>query len=195
MPKKSRSQSVVNLLGGLGYLSCIIQWLWSVSLLMPAILQNDIVRDFLAPHHAEETAQVFHYSPPPLLAIIIGAVVTAVVLIVSIILIIRLPAAVSKKAGQAVIRSAEHAISIEVRNHPMPVARKHRLRARYILLIKLLMMITPLGLLLVTLFIEIPFDSMLIFTIGIFLASWTLLWIGLQYLFMRILRVPIDQVS
>lgn len=190
-----RSSKPSNFFGGLGYISIIGQWLWTIALVLPTLLENDSFKQFILPDQSA-TAQspVTVFDENSLFMIVVAAAVTVVVLIATIIILIRLPIALVRTSQKTVTTAAE--TIIPTITHHKPVSKKKRavLTARIRTYIKLALAIIPLLPLLFVSSSSSGLDSDIALLIGAVLGIGSLIWFSLQYGSAKVLKLPFENL-
>lgn len=194
MKTSARSHPLVTFLGGLGYLSVILQWLWAGMIVLPVVLKNDTVRMFLLPQHTSHPAPSATTSGLSPLLLFVAIMVTALVVLVSVVILIRLPLALAKTSHKAVAKTSNFVLPVVTHHKRLTPAKKRRLRAEIIVGLKLAACLAPLLLLGISFFITPPLAVGLVFVVGLWLALSSLLWFGLEYLMAKLLKLPLGDI-
>ncbi len=188
----SKRTLIVNTFGTLGYFSCIFSWGWAALLYLPMALENKYVEDFLLPTPAEEVVRQPVVSESSPFMVVFALIVTATVIIATVIVLVKIPIAVAKTAKTVTTKAADYAVPIVTRSQPLPPARKKLLTANLIKLMKLLLVIVPVGATLLGGFFELPLSYEVVVFVSSLLSLFSLLWFSLQYIAARLLRVEAD---
>lgn len=194
MKTSARSHPLVTFLGGLGYLSVILQWLWAGMIVLPVLLKNDTVRLFLLPQHTSHPAPSVTTGSLSLLSLFVAIVVTAIVVLVSVVILIRLPLMIAKTSHKAVAKTSNFVLPVVTHHKRLTPAKKRRLRTEIIVGLKLTACVAPLLLLGVSFFIPPPLAIELVFVVGLWLALSSLVWFGLEYLVAKLLKLPLGDI-
>lgn len=193
---QQKSITVANFFGALGYISCLLQWLWATVLLLPLLLESD-VKYFLLPHvdSSTTTTSTIQLSGPSLLWTIIGGIVTIIVFIITIVILVRLPQAIAKTGKKVTHTAAKTLVPIVAHTHELPAKKRLQLTARLLKIIKLTLCLMPFGLLLVSYFYPPKGLSIeLIWVLGAMLAVGTMVWFSLQYAIAAARNVPNEKL-
>jgi hypothetical protein len=193
--RAQRSSRPSNFFGGIGYISVISQWLWSIALILPSILENESLKNLLLPQHTEATqAPVAVFDENSLLMIIVAAVVTLVVLIITIVVLIRLPIALVRTSQKTVTHTVE--TLIPTITHHKPVSKKKRaiLSTKLRVYIKLALCLVPVIPLVFVSTATIGLDSSIALLVGTILAIGSTIWFLLQYSVAKMLKIPFEQL-
>lgn len=189
MLRFSKRLFVVNLLGTLFYLSCLLQWMWSILPFMPGIIT--LVESFQAPIDpatVEPTVQIVG-SQPSALAILIAIIATVFILAICVYLVAKIPTAIGK-TGQKITKGASsYIVPIVSHRKELTPKKRRQLTARVIVYLKIALATAPVILGLCTAFIatELPY-TVIAFVVGALgVASFTVL--GLQLLMTKLLKV------
>ncbi len=194
MKNYSKKLLLVNTFGTLGYFSCIFSWAWVALLYLPMILENKYVVDFLIPVPSEQIpAEPIITTSSPMM-IIFAVIVTIVVIIATIIVLIKIPVAVAKTGKSVTTKAANTAVPLITKGHSLPNSQKKRLTVNLIKLVKLLLVLLPVGATLMGVFIELPVPYDVTILVSSILALLTLLWFSLQYIFARLLHLDLNKL-
>jgi len=194
MKTAARSNPTVTFLGGLGYLSVILQWLWTGMIVLPAFLKNDTVRLLLLPHPVHQPNAPVHSAPLSPLLLFVAILVTALVMIVSVVILIRLPLTLAKTSHKAVAKTSDFVLPVVARHKRLTPAKKRQLTVEIVIILKLVACVAPLLLLGVSFFITTPLPASLIFVGGAWLALSSLVWFGLEYFLAWLLKIPFGKI-
>ena len=195
MVRSNKQPIVANIFGGLGYISCVLQWLWSFILFLPAIIGSGAIEALLPKTHTVQPTIVepVPSTPSPFITII-AVIITIVVIGVTIFALVKLPLAVAKTGKKVTHEAAEFALPIIARHKALPEKKRRILTARLIRLIKLKLIVIPV----IALFfvpqndLPLPFDAILF--VGAILAVGSLVWFGAQLILARLLHSPADRL-
>jgi len=177
-----KSLKLANAFGGLGYLSVIFQWLWTATILLPSILSNQSVKNFITPTPAtQHSVTLPRFDGDSFILMTIAIIFTAFILALTILVLIRLPGTlveVSKKTVDTAVRSA---VPIVTHHKQLSPKQQRQISVQLKIVMKLTGIILPVVLLLLVLFIPVPLDVRIIFLIGVLSAAISLIWFLLQY--------------
>lgn len=190
MPKNVRKQRFVNILGGLGYISCLLQWGWLAAIFLPPLFKNPGFKNFFVPEPSSTShLQIFHANQDSPLIIGLALLVVFIVLTVTIVVIMRLPIRIAK-AGSKALNTTSHAIIPIVTHHKkIPIKKQRLLDVKIIKLIKLIICLLPLVLLAFSPLLDVSLPTSIIVIVGAFLAVGSLVWFGAQYLLANALKI------
>jgi hypothetical protein len=193
--RAQRSSRPSNFFGGIGYISIISQWLWTIALVLPSILENESLKNLLLPQHTEATqTPVAVFDENSLLMIIVAAVVTLVVLVVTIIIVIRLPFALVRTSQKTVTHTVETLIPTITHHKPVSKKKRAMLSTRLRVYIKVALCLVPAIPLLFVNTAMIGLDSSIALLIGTILAIGSTIWFLLQYGVAKMLKIPFEQL-
>ena len=158
-------------------------------LYLPMLLENKYVEDFLLPPPPKEVVQQSVATESSPLMLVFALAVTVIVIIATIIILIKIPMAVARTGKTVTTKAAESAIPLVTKNHPLPPAKKKRLTTNLIKIMKLFLVVIPVGVTLLGVLIELPLPYEIVMLVSGVLALFSLLWFSLQYIFARLLKV------
>ena len=186
MAKKDMKKHLlfVNTCGVLGYISCILQWLWTAALFLPALLQNDSVRHLFIPDQQDLTPQ--HIQPLPagdanIFMMIVAIIVTLVVIIAAGIILARLPIALAKTGKKAITSTSHVVVPIITRHQVLAPKKEKQLNALVQKYIKFAACVLPIILLAFMYVVPVDIDRNIALIMGCALAMASLFWFTLEY--------------
>jgi hypothetical protein len=186
MVSHPRKTAFVNVLGTLGYISIIFQWLWSFVVVANPLLSSDL--HFLIPTNPAPAHITPNTSPSPLM---VGVVVVLTVLIFAMTLYViwKLPRAIGSHAARTTKRAADALVPLVTHHHAPSKKERHRLSRQLVLVLKLVIVLLPfIALLWANPIGELTRDIILV--VGLFCACCSLLYFGLQWLCARLWNIP-----
>lgn len=167
---------------GLGYSANILQWMWTLILLLPPIVMSDRFSFiFPDPSTPRTDAITVTAAPPSPLMLLVLIVVTVLLVIFTLIVLARLPVTIARTGTRTTEKVASQLTPIVTHHKPLPAAKKKQLTIRIVKLIQLLLVIVPFGLLGFTQIIDVPLATSLVWIVGGFLAPWPLVWFSLYH--------------
>lgn len=176
----SRSASLANFFGALGYISVIIQWAWSLIVVAYPLLASGACT-IVAPPPATNTPEPLDLGAATPFVTVIAVFVTLLVMIATVIFVAKLPKTIGKSGARAT-HTVAHKLTPHI-SHSRKLTKKQRrtISYRIVLIIKLCIIVTPLVLLgfahaISTLSLEI------IWTVAIFCAVCSLVYFAVQQL-------------
>lgn len=189
MKKYPKRTLLVNTFGSLGYIFCLILWGWIGILYVPMLLENDQIGRILLPPPAQETTVVQPTTELSPVAVILAVGITAVVMVTTIVVLLRAPVTIAKTGKTVTTKAASSALPLLTRNHPISPAKKKRLTAELVKLVKLLLVFLPVVIGLIGFFIEPPLPLYLSLFVSSILALLAVFWFCMQYIAARLLGV------
>lgn len=177
-PKRRTAMVIANTFGTLGYLSVLLQWTWVLLLICYPFLTAD--HSFLLPdaptHPLPSTDSTVASSP---VAAIIAIAATAFVLVITVIVVAKLPKQIGKSGAKLTHQTADTLIPIVTKHKPLPKKKQRILSYRLTLMLKVALTIVPvLGLFWVQ--SPYPLTTPIVWTIGLFCASWSVIYFVAQ---------------
>jgi len=188
MAKGSVRTSLINVLGTLGYISIIFQWLWTIVTVGHPLLSSDLV--YLFPANDVPAVPV-NSDPPSSFAIVLVIVLTVIIFAFTFYVLWKLPGAIGKQGGKATRRAATALVPIIARHQKPAHKERRRLSRKLVLIIKGLLVILPC----ITLVLAQPVGELrmeIIWVVGLFCAISSLSYFGLQQLFVLLWKVPAE---
>lgn len=191
-PATHAQTALTNTFGALGYASILTQWLWALVTVGYPLITSDKWR-LLIPKPTEPSPQ-----QPIELGVLspvvtgIAIVFTLAVLALTIYVLTKLPTTIGK-TGHRVTQSTATVIAPAV-NHKK-LSKKQRATLTFTLTwwVKLVLIIVPFAALRLA-SPQTGLEPLVVLTIGGFCAAMSMLWIGIQYLCYKILRLLPEQV-
>lgn len=191
---KGRKVTVLNTLGSLGYVACLLQWMWMLLILLPAILRSSFFQFITS------TSPV----PPPTVVVASGStsgdvpfLVTAIAFILAgaiilgslYVILVKLPRSVAK-TGEKVTHTVATVITPVIIQHiHLPSKQRRQLPVILIVIMKFLLVFIPLCLLFFAEGQKLSMSFEVIMIIGFALFSWSFLLFAVQFVLSRLLYV------
>lgn len=173
---------LANIFGGLGYLSVIMQWMWTVAILLPPILNNPSVKEFILPSQNSSTPVILPQFEGGSIIIIAAAIIfTVLILGISVILLVRLPFKLVEVSKKTVDATIDTALPIVTHHKKMTQKQQKLVSVRLRLFVKLFVVVIPVLLLVPALYMSVPLSTVLIFFIAGICGVCSLIWFSLQY--------------
>ncbi len=189
MKNYSKRALLVNTLGSLGYLFCLLSWCWVTLLYLPMLLENEQVGQFILPTPSQEVVPNESTPETSLPMIILAVTVTILILIATIVVLLRAPITIAKTGKTVTSKLADATIPLVTKGRQLPVAKKKLLTANLIKLTKLLLVLLPFAAVAFGVLVELPLPfNVAIFLSGI-LSLFALLWFSTQYVLAHLLGV------
>ena len=192
MPQTLKSL-LLNTLGALAYLFCLLQWLWTVALFLPLLLKSDFMKQFVQPPVAPAPV-VSQPADLSVAGIIFVAAVAVVMILLTIYIVIKIPAVVGKTGSKLTHKATALALPVVMQHKVLPKKRRLQLTARLLFITKIILCIIPFGVLFLanTQTGDVTRDIALI--IGAVTAFFSLALFGLQAVSARLLHVDYKQI-
>ena len=184
---------LLNTLGALAYLFCLLQWLWTVALFLPLILNSDFMKQFTQPPVAP-TPVVSQPAELSLAGIIFVAAVAVVMILLTIYVIVKIPAVVGKTGSKLTHKATAVALPLVTQHKKLPTKRRLQLTARLLFMTKIIFCLIPFGILFFANSQTNGITRDIALTIGAVTAFFSLALFGLQAAVARLLHVDYKQV-
>ena len=181
---------VTKVFGTFGYTSLLLQWGWLTLLVLPSLLDNQLVKELLLPAPTKQ-AQVVATADSSfsLLYAIIIAVVLVTALALTAYVLAKIPGQIAR-GGQKVITATTVASLPVLTGHKKLTAKKRlKLSLHVSKLVKLLFTLLPFGLLGLLAFVSVSLPTNVVWSVGGFLATGSLVWFSLEYLVAKLLAI------
>ncbi len=178
-----------NAFGALGYMSAIFQWAWALLLIGYPLLANP--PEFLLPQ-AHNTTPIVPAEPTISTPFVTGIAIIATLLVLAatVVVIIRLPRTIGRQAA-SITKAATNA-AIPVLTHRKKITKKQRKKLSYrlSLWLKTALILLPLALLFFAHNSAIPLAAA--WVVGLFCATFTTLYFGVQQLIAALGKIDRD---
>lgn len=182
---QSKKLIIINSIGTLGYIFCLLQWLWAGLLYAPLIATTSVI-DQMLPQPTREVTPVETASEPSAALLLIVAAITTAVIFITIIVLLRLPKAIGQTGQKVTQRTATAVLPVMMHHQRLPAAQQKRLRLTVSFLFKVILTVLPVTAGLFVPIETLPFNSAVLWAVALFLAALTSLLFGLQYLLVRL---------
>ena len=190
-PHQHRWLRTANIFGTLGYMSIILQWFWAVLLFCYPLIMSDYI--LLTPTETQAPAPIDSSISTSPIVIFIAACVTVAILILAVIAIIRLPKQIGQQGARVTHQAAKAITPIVTRHITIPKNKRRTLTFQIKIYIKLLCVLAPL-IALIWIPIDVPLEAAVVWTAGIFCASWSLFYITTQIIVAKLAKIPKDNL-
>lgn len=192
--KKTPSPRIANIPGGLGYVSCILQWLWAGIIYVPWLLSNDTFKQFILPNKTAQSAPEFHFALPSGVAIVIATISTVVVIAITLFVLVKVPSSVAR-GGKKVTQTSANALLPVITHHKKVSAKKRRiLNNTLIKSTKAAIVLLPVLFSFGAYILPVPLQAEIIVVIAAALALGSILWFALQYGLAHVLHIPSEKL-
>lgn len=190
---KSRKIVLLNFLGSVGYVACLLQWLWMLLIFLPSMMRSELFKAWFQP--VPPSAPVVASQAAG--STTIPGYVALVVLVLGIVIALwalyavfaKLPRTVARTGEKVTHTVAETITPIITKHVPLPEKQRRDIPSLTIVIMKLVLVFTPLTLLLFAHGISISMSFELIMFVGIVLFCWAFLFFALQYMSSLLLNV------
>ena len=204
--KSNFKLKLANSFGSIGYFFCSMQWFWVVllyfslikSFALSTIPNASIDSQPPQPVILDPDTVTAASSGPDIFFIIIATAITILIFAITIYVIVKMPSTISKASKNVVRGAAENATPILLQiQHKKDTKQNHiKLTPMLVLIMKLLLIIIPIGLTFASLFIP---EQLVDFNISLIVSFW-LLSISLfafliQYLLGKVFSLKIQDIK
>jgi len=182
--KYNFKKNVVNFFGAFGYIFCSLQWLWATALNFSLIMA---FVSFISPNpsnHVVKSTESLSLGSNPLV-VIISIVITIITALITMYIIFKIPSTIVNTAKKALHNTAENVTPLVLRiQHKKDTKKNHiSLTPRIILILKIILMITPLILSFTSKFVDKQmFDFYIAMFISLWLACTSIAFFAFQYI-------------
>jgi len=190
MTHSTTRTSCLNILGTLGYISIIFQWLWTIIIVGHPLLSSDL--SYLIPTHDSPPVPIGYIAPSPV-AIALVIVLTVLVFIITIYILWKLPRAIGRQGGQATKKVAHVLLPVITHHHTPTQKERLRLSRRLVISIKASLIVLPCAALIWAQPIG-ELTTPLIWIVGLFCAGCSVIYFGIQQLLTYIWRIPTEKI-
>lgn len=186
-------QKFASFFGSLGYLSFTVQWFWAIimysSLLSFFEIPIDIIKNPVRPPVV--APQGTSIEP---LAIFFAIAITVLMVAIMLYVVIKLPSNVAKASEKIVISTAEKAVPLVIKLQGKKNTKKMRLKLteKTILVLKLILIITPIILVFVSQFTTRPeIETKVAMIVAVGLAGFSFLYFTIQYILVKAYKIKL----
>ncbi|MGB4762402.1 MAG: hypothetical protein WBP12_03555 [Candidatus Saccharimonas sp.] len=192
MKQGSKPLTFANILGSLGYISVLFQWLWSFLILIYPLLiaQPDFL--FPTPVQPQLPQEMPSDQISPLLVVLAFAATIAILIITAVVLF-RLPKTIGKKGAHITRSAASTVVPVVTQHKKLTRRRRVQLSYRIILILKACLVVIPLIALLFAQPID-RVDSEVVWAMALFCAICSSVYFLTQHLVARIMRVAVESL-
>lgn len=189
MNTRPRKTLLVNTFGMFGYLFCLASWAWTGILYIPMLLANKQIEDFLLPAPSQDPVTPMSSEPISPIMVFFALAVTVIVILLTIIALLRAPITIAKTGKTVTTKAADSVVPLVTHGKQLPPAEKRRLTALLVKIVKLLLVVLPVGIASIGAVVELPLPFEVIMFISSLLALIATFWFSAQYIFARLLGV------
>lgn len=186
---------VLNTLGSLGYVACVLQWFWVSIIFLPSLINSPLFQTFSPTDTTISPPLEQPVNPPssgdiPFIVTAIALVVGVLIVIGAIyVILVKFPRSVAK-TGETVTHTTAAVISpVIIRHTHLPAKQRRVIPITIIIVMKLLLVFVPLCLLFFARELTLAMSFELIMVIGVVLFSWSFVLFALQFVLSQLLRV------
>ena len=189
-------RKISNFFGSFGYLFCFLQWFWVIMLYF-SVIQSITLLTVPDSHQPVEHAPNLTIAAPSLSQVIVLAAVTTLMIAITVYIFIKIPMGIVKTSNKIVHKSADSMAPFVIKaQHKKDTKKFHmKVTARLMLIMKLLLVLIPIGLTIGSRLLEKQsVDYSIAMVIGCGLACLALVCFILQYLLAQVLHVKIQDL-
>lgn len=186
---RARALKAANLFGTLGYIAIIFQWLWALLIICYPFIISD--HSFFTPNGQPQPATTPSALSP--IAVVVAIIATVAVMCITVVVLVRLPKQIGRQGAKITHHAAEIVMPVITKHRVVPKKKRVTLSYRVILLFKAL----AIGLPLFCLSFApsgTPLEPAVMWALGIFCASWSVAYVGLQQLIALAAKLPRDKL-
>ncbi|HSW91055.1 MAG TPA: hypothetical protein VLG09_00230 [Candidatus Saccharimonadales bacterium] len=187
---------VANTFGVLGYLFCLLQWLWATILYLSVIQMAATITAPDATQHVTQYPTPTVTLPSQLLWVIVG-ITTFIMIVVTIYAFIKVPVGAVKASSKAIHRTAVTMtpVAISVQHKKDTKTLRMKITPQLTLIIKLLLSIIPVGLTLASLLLKEQQASYNVaIAVGAGLGLLAIVSFSIQYILLRLFRLKANEL-
>ena len=192
-------KSILDFLGGAGYIAALFQWLWVVAVFLPSIVAAPVVQEFLG-HPETKPVQpsiVAHTSSAamnPLVTFLGIAVAVAFLSWILYTLVTKIPRSIARSGETITHKPAAVLSPIVVKHMHLTPKEKRAVPSWFIVAFKFLIIFVPLCLLVFAMSLTLAVSFEVVMVIGVVLFSWSFLSFSAQLLLARFWKVDYQTV-
>jgi hypothetical protein len=137
MPPSRLKSALLNTLGALAYLFCLLQWVWTAVLFLPGIMRSDFMKQFLQKPVTPPpvTSQAVD---APVAGIIFMAIFVVLMIVATLYIIIKIPSVVGKTGSKITHKTTDLTLPIVTHHKELPAKKRLQLTARLLFIVKIL---------------------------------------------------------
>jgi hypothetical protein len=193
MPPSRLKSALLNTLGALAYLFCLLQWVWTAVLFLPGIMRSDFMKQFLQKPVTPPpvTSQAVD---APVAGIIFMAIFVVLMIVATLYIIIKIPSVVGKTGSKITHKTTDLTLPIVTHHKELPAKKRLQLTARLLFIVKILLCVIPFGMLYVEDTTNIDISRDVVFIIGAVAALCSIVLFCLQAAGAKLLHTDYKQV-
>ncbi|MGB3009016.1 MAG: hypothetical protein WBB33_01530 [Candidatus Saccharimonadales bacterium] len=174
---RKSSSRLVSVIGGLGYLSIIFQWVWLILLCMTWFLSLEGIKNLGTPSERSVTVAT---QAPPIVETAIAIVVTIVIIGVKLYIVSKLPGYVIKQSSHITHATRDIILPTITPDKKLSKRKERVISARLLLGTKIVFSAVAFLGLFGVVALQPPIDSKVIFAVGGYLFVWSIVLVILQ---------------
>ncbi|PID31280.1 hypothetical protein CR983_01890 [Candidatus Saccharibacteria bacterium] len=179
-------QKITNIVGTLGYMSVVLQWMWcGATIVGPYLVGMGAAEWFLPSPTATSKSTSAAISMPGIVEWLILALAVVFALAVSLYAIYAVPKRIARAASRATTRTAKAALPHVTHHKPLSKARSRRLIGRIRWLLKAAAVVIALLITLLPPPVSLELDTTVVVSAGLFLALVSTVLFAAQYILAR----------
>lgn len=187
-------QSLANVFGALGYISLLLQWVWTALVIGTPIVASDFFKNAFLPKESSVPAEALSMNVPEPIGIIFMFLAIIFAIGVTIYAVLAVPRNIAR-TGQRLTRSSAQVIIPHVTHHKhISEKRRKTLLERITWSIKIGLTILPAAALGFRPDEMIGLSHGVIIGVGLFCAVATVLWFGLQFIVAKVAKLDSRQI-
>ena len=124
--KQNAASRIAQLIDSVGYIALALQWLWTVVLYLPLLLESDYAQDLMQPQAQVVVINQPPVSDPSIFGWLLPGIILAIMLMITAYVIYRMPRSVTQ-AGSKLTKAAVHGMEpLIIRSYKKPISIKKR---------------------------------------------------------------------
>lgn len=187
------ARKILNIIGGAAYVSCLMQWLWTILIFLPIIVSSPFFTLFLSSEQTPAQPLVQTQASSSAISPLVsfgGVALGIIILAVSIyVIVVKVPKSIARTGEKITHTPVDVIVPVIVKHSHLMPAQKKLLPDAVIISIKLILTFVPLYLLTLAGDQPIRLSFAITMLVGTVLFSWSFFMFALQLLLSRFLRV------
>jgi len=187
---------LVTSLGGLGYISNVLQWLWAGIVFLPLLIENQTVRDILLPQNTTPRVapESVAGSDISIITVAIGVAVTVIMLFITIVILVRLPKTIASATRKTTTAAARAVVPVITHHQKLPAKKAKILTARVAKYLKFASCLLAVAVVPLIYLFDTSLPHTVILFVALTLAIGSLIWFTLQYAIAHAFNIPIEDI-
>lgn len=189
--KNNIKRKAANFFGAFGYFFCSLLWFWVVIIYFSVIKAFALFFSPTVNNHVVKPVAATSSAPGPL-SIVVVVIVTVIMVLLTLYIIIKIPSTLAKASKKVVHQAAENATPLVLQvQHKKNTKKNHiKLTSGLIILMKVVLILIPVILTITSQFLQQQtLDFYIAMYVSVWLASFGVVFFGLQYLLASVLSV------